>query len=59
MFPQPGLQGGRFPVRQQVHHGAGADVYQHGAVDLALAQREVVDLSGVHFRPSVTSVSVA
>src|SRR5271165_3906037 len=47
MRGQPRLHGCRLPVRQQVHYVPGGDVYQDGPVHVALAQREVVDLSGV------------
>jgi hypothetical protein len=40
---QPRLHGGGLPVRQHAHDITGAHVDQHGAVDMSLAQREVVD----------------
>jgi hypothetical protein len=40
---QPGLQGRRLPVGQQVDRRPGAHVRQDGPVDLALAQREIID----------------
>ena len=40
---QPCLQGGGLPVGQQVHDLPGFRVGYHGAVDPALAQREVID----------------
>ena len=43
MRGQPRLHGCRLPVRQQVHHVRGGDVYQDGPVHVPLAQREVVD----------------
>jgi hypothetical protein len=42
VLPQPGGEGGRLPVGQQVHRLVGGHVDQHGAVGVAAAQREVV-----------------
>ena len=42
MRVQPGAEGLRGPLRQHVHRPAGLDTGQHGAVDMPLAQREVI-----------------
>ena len=47
MSLQPALQGGGLPVREQVDDLPGGHVDQDGAVDVALAQREVVDAQGL------------
>jgi hypothetical protein len=41
---QPGAEGLRGPLRQHVDRPAGLDVDQDGAVDVPLAQREIIDL---------------
>jgi len=40
---QPRPEGVRGSFREQVDGAAGLDVHQHGAVDVAAAQREVID----------------
>ena len=40
---QPGAEGLRGPLRKHVDRPAGLDIDQHGAVDMPLAQREVID----------------
>jgi hypothetical protein len=40
---QPGLEGLRGPLVQQVNRPPGLDIDKHGAVDVPAAQREIID----------------
>ena len=54
---QPGAEGLRGPLRENVHRTAGFDIDQHRAVDMPLAQREVVDAE--HQRSPAIGVGAA
>ena len=47
MSVQPGTERLRRPLREHVHRPAGLDVDQHGAVDMPLAQGEIIDTQNV------------
>jgi hypothetical protein len=48
VLAEPVREGVGFPVRQQLHPAVVVQVDQHGAVDVATAQREVVDAEHGH-----------